>query len=175
MLKFIILGFLCGRNMSGYEIKQFMRYSTSNFVNASFGSIYPALNSLEKEGSVSFCEIVEGGKYSKQYSITEVGKETFLKWLREPCVFSPFNYEYLAKMFFYKLLTKNEVLQLLDTFIDSVRKEVEKIKEIEDTHDMCNLNFYEYATLRFGRDYYNMVIQWHKQLSEDLIKEESLN
>lgn len=52
MLIYVILGFLCEKDMTGYEIKQKMTLSTSNFIDASFGSIYPMLKKMEK-GSLS--------------------------------------------------------------------------------------------------------------------------
>lgn len=52
MLIYVILGFLCEKDMTGYEIKQKMTISTSNFIDASFGSIYPMLKKMEK-GSLS--------------------------------------------------------------------------------------------------------------------------
>lgn len=48
MLIYVILGFLCEKDMTGYEIKQKMTISTSNFIDASFGSIYPMLKKMEK-------------------------------------------------------------------------------------------------------------------------------
>lgn len=52
MLIYVILGFLCEKDMTGYEIKQKMTISTSNFIDASFGSIYPMLKKW-KRGSLS--------------------------------------------------------------------------------------------------------------------------
>lgn len=52
MLIYVILGFLCEKDMTGYEIKQKMTLSTSNFIDASFGSIYPMLKKW-KRGSLS--------------------------------------------------------------------------------------------------------------------------
>ena len=170
MLRFIILGFLCDQSMTGYGVKQLMMNSTSNFIDASFGSIYPALKRLENGGSISFVEIVEGGKYKKQYSITVKGKEEFLKWLREPCIFSPLNYGYLSKLFFYKHLRKDEIIQLINMFIGSVTVELEKVKKIEDKHKQC-MGFFDYATLRFGKDYYDMIIKWYEKLIEEINKE----
>jgi DNA-binding PadR family transcriptional regulator len=41
MLEYIILGYLLIGEMSGYDLKRWMSYCTSNFFDASFGSIYP--------------------------------------------------------------------------------------------------------------------------------------
>lgn len=165
MLRFVILGFLFDQNMTGYEIKQMMLNSTSNFIDASFGSIYPALKKLEKDGLISFAEFIEGSRYKKLYSITEKGKEEFLIWLKKPCVFTPFNYEYLTKLFFYNHLEKNEILQLINSFTTTVNAELEKLKRIEDE---CRqyMKFFDYATLRFGKEYYEMIIKWYEKLIE---------
>ena len=77
MIEFIILGFLMTNNMTGYDIKQKMSISTSNFIDASFGSIYPTLKRLEQKKLICFEEIVENGKLKKVYCVTEQGKKEF--------------------------------------------------------------------------------------------------
>ncbi len=52
MLQFVILGFLMNCDMNGYAIKKKMSLSTVNFVDASFGSIYPALKRLHQHGYI---------------------------------------------------------------------------------------------------------------------------
>jgi PadR family transcriptional regulator AphA len=51
-----LLGVLSLRPMSGYEIRQFMERSTSNFWSESFGQIYPALKRMLAEGLVEVQE-----------------------------------------------------------------------------------------------------------------------
>lgn len=167
MLEYVILGFLSKGSFTGYEIKQIMTHSTSNFIDASFGSIYPALSKLTSKGFVSWIENVEGGKFKKQYILTEKGKEELLLWLRKPCVFSPFHYEYLAKMFFYELLPEKEVISLIKAFQETLVQEIQKLEEL-DEHCKNLGDFYHYATLRFGKECYRQVLDFHTKLIADI-------
>ena len=53
MLEHIILGFLMTKDRSGYDLKWLMENSTSYFINASFGSVYPALKRLAQKNLVT--------------------------------------------------------------------------------------------------------------------------
>jgi DNA-binding PadR family transcriptional regulator len=170
MLTYVILGFLSEKPLTGYEIKQFMIHSTSNFIDASFGSIYPTLSKLTTNGFISCDENVEGGKFKKRYLLTEKGREELLRWLRKPCVFSPFNYEYLAKMFFYQLLPQKEVIHLIKEFQKTVSVEIQKLEQLED-HCKDFVGFYQYATLRFGKECYRLVLDFHSKLIDEIKKE----
>ena len=72
---------------SGYDLKLWMSSCTSNFFDASFGSIYPALKRLEAKDLIRSVEQVESGKFKKIYSIREAGKKEFMAWLSAPILF----------------------------------------------------------------------------------------
>lgn len=167
MLDFVILGFLSEHALTGYEIKQIMMHSTSNFIDASFGSIYPTLSKLTSKGLLSCIENVEGGKFKKRYLLTEQGRKVLLDWLRTPCVFSPFHYEYLAKMFFYKLLPQKEVIALIKLFQKTVAQEIQKLEEVEE-HCKDMADFYQFATLRFGKECYRLVLDFHSRFVKEI-------
>ncbi|HXX89585.1 MAG TPA: PadR family transcriptional regulator [Acidimicrobiales bacterium] len=52
MLELAILGLLEGQELHGYEIRKRLRDDLGIFSNVSFGSLYPALNRLERSGAV---------------------------------------------------------------------------------------------------------------------------
>ena len=49
----VILGILMKRSLSGYDIKHMFETIFSYFYNASFGTIYPTLSKMEKEGLIT--------------------------------------------------------------------------------------------------------------------------
>ncbi|ALA40811.1 MULTISPECIES: PadR family transcriptional regulator [Paenibacillus] len=167
MLIYVILGFLCEKDMTGYEIKQKMTISTSNFIDASFGSIYPMLKKMEKGELIKYEEVVEEGRFKKSYGITEKGKSEFIEWLKTPCTFSPFNYEYLSKLFFYKYLDDIEVVRLIASFQTTVACEYNKLALIEEKH-VHEMDVYEHATLMFGKEYFQMIMNWHDELTRKI-------
>jgi DNA-binding PadR family transcriptional regulator len=169
MIEYILLGFLMERDMTGYDMKQHMSISTAYFVDASFGSIYPALKRLEKKGFVEFNELIENGKLKKIYAINEQGKEQFLKWLASPITMSRTDSSFpLAKIFFFRYLPREQAGQLIEQCIQDLLKYKKSLLElrskVEDKADM-----FELCTLDYGLDSYDFAIHWcEKNLLENL-------
>jgi len=167
MLDYIILGFLMGREMSGYDIKQYMSISTSNFIDASFGSIYPALKKLEEKGKIISNEIIDNGKYKKIYKITDIGTEFFLDWLNKPIEVEKAKQTHLAKIFFYRFLPVEKVEELLVDFIERYTLLITEIEDVERKVKDYADNFHM-STLYFGKSHYKLVINWCEKLLEDI-------
>lgn len=167
MLEFIILGFiLCGLK-NGYDVKQWMSKTTSYFYDASYGSIYPALQRLTDKKWVTYQEVVESSKYKKLYQITDEGKEAFKKWIEEPIVFKQANHEHLVKVFFYEFLPKEKAIANLKQLVGQIEPVAEKLTEEKNTavehFDKYDF-YYRYSTMLYGIDFYNFVIQWCNDL-----------
>lgn len=78
MLDMAILGLLREGPMHGYELKQ--RLVDLGFWRISFGSVYPALRRLDKQGWV---QVSPGAGRRKEYQITAEGKEHFQQILED--------------------------------------------------------------------------------------------
>ena len=170
MTEFILLGFLMDHNMTGYDIKQMMSMSTSNFVDSSFGSIYPALKKLEQKDWISSQEIIEGGKIKKVYSITNQGREEFLKWLNLPIEASKTGVtSALSKIFFFDHLPYETAVKLLTAYIADLISFKNNLLAIKDPVEQKAAAF-ELCTLYFGLDFYDFGIQWFQNYLEKLTK-----
>lgn len=169
MLDFIILGFLMHGDMSGYDIKQQMTYSTSNFYDASFGSIYPMLKKMQERGLLESKEIVDGGKYKKVYSINEDGKSKFIKWLESPIELTRTKHEHLVKVFFYRFLSKDKIEVQISLFMEDIKKTLDGLKSIEPIIEN-HADFYQKSTLHFGKQYYLFLHEWCKDFLINLNK-----
>lgn len=167
MLEYIILGFLMNGEMSGYDLKQKMIKSTSNFFDAGYGSIYPALKRMEAKSVISLREIIEGGKYKKLYAITDLGKSEFLNWLELPVEFSRTRPDHLIKIFFFKFLTKEKAIEKLKAFISEVEPVYKKFNEAE-SKIKGKYDIFEFSTLTFGVGYYKYIINWSNNLLREL-------
>lgn len=162
MTEYILLGFLMERNMTGYDMKQHMSFSTSYFMDASFGSIYPALKRLTEKGYIDVMEVSEGGKLKKVYSITENGKIEFLKWLDLPIDSSKSSISpALVKIFFYRYLSAERVQELIGQYIEDIKKYKIDILNLKSKID-TKLEKYERSTMCFGLDFYDFIIQWYE-------------
>ena len=78
MLDFAVLGLLHDRPRHGYELKSAL--GDLGFWQVSFGSLYPALRRLEKQG---FIEATKGEGRRKSYRITGAGRVGFDEMMAE--------------------------------------------------------------------------------------------
>jgi len=80
-----ILGILRERSLHGYELKHIISEHMGDWTNIAFGSIYFALSKLREEGLIEATGVYrDGGRPSRTiFSITEKGREEFLRLLRE--------------------------------------------------------------------------------------------
>lgn len=169
MIKFIILGFLTHGQFTGYDLKRMMTYSTSNFVSASFGSIYPALSRLEKDGLISSTKVIENGRYKKQYTINKIGEQEFLRWLEEPIDFMRSYEDILAKVFFYEKLPKESSIKLIEQLIKDINTKIEEIEKLE-TIIRKGAGDFEMSTFYFGRDHLKFMADWYGRFIDGLKK-----
>lgn len=170
VIKFMILGFLTYKESTGYDIKQAMIQSTSNFMNASFGSIYPALNKLENDGLINSTKVIENGKYKKIYTINEIGEDIFLKWLEEPIDFMRSYEDILVKIFFYEKLPKEKVSKLIEQLVEDINKKLEQLENLK-TEVKGKAGYFEISTLYFGIDHLKFMVGWYKKFLDDLNKD----
>ncbi|MHB8065585.1 MAG: PadR family transcriptional regulator [Ruminiclostridium sp.] len=171
ILENVILGFLMEGSMSGYDIKNFMSFSTANFFDASFGSIYPALKRLETKGFISSIEAVQGGKYKKKYEITEAGKIEFFRWLEEPANLAGGGHEHLLKVFFFNHIEKEKARLSIKKMIEAAKEELRGLEKLEP-YIKDKSDGYKFSTLLFGVEYYKFIVGWYERFLERLEQEE---
>ncbi len=164
MLEYIILGYLMSKDMSGYDLKLRMASCTSNFFDASFGSIYPALKRLESKNYITLREIVEGGKYKKMYSINEDGRRIFLSWLETPIVFVRTRHDHLVNLFFYDLLPEEKAIANLIDLKNQIETLLNELKghmsKAEQMPEYKRQYFFQFSTIEYGISYYSFILGW---------------
>lgn len=167
MLEYIILGFLMYGEMSGYDLKQKMSESTSNFFDAGYGTIYPALKRMESKGVISYREVADGGKHKKLYAITESGKSNFINWLEKPIEFSKIKPDHLIKIFFFTFLPKQKAIEHLKIFTKEVECFLNVFSKAENSVKE-NYDIYQFSTYSFGLGAYEYFIKWANDLLKQL-------
>ena len=84
-IRHFILGLLTQQPMSGYDIKRFLKNLSWLIDVPSFGSLYPSLHALLKDGLVTMEVVVRQDRPPRKiYTITEAGKEALQAWLSQP-------------------------------------------------------------------------------------------
>ena len=96
-VKTLCLSILYEAESTGYEIRKMsVEGECSYFVDASYGSIYPALARLEAEGLVTSRTEQQAGKPAKKiYAITDAGRQAFIGSLFERLGEDEFRSEFL--------------------------------------------------------------------------------
>jgi DNA-binding PadR family transcriptional regulator len=85
MIELAILGLLKERPMHGYQLQRELSEQLGGLWRVSYGSLYPSLRRLEKEGAItSQSGAGTGGRRKTVYTITEQGERLFLQLLEEP-------------------------------------------------------------------------------------------
>jgi DNA-binding PadR family transcriptional regulator len=152
----VLLGFLMKTSMTGYDLKKVFSMSFSYFSGLSYGSIYPALKKMEKQGLISKqLEIQDGAPNRKVYTITQAGKSAFLDALRSPLPFEMPKNTFLMKLFFFAYLPQDErracAIRHLNS-IEELRAQLESARpEIEAHADPFQYFCFDMG-LRFYRD-----------------------
>lgn len=130
-VKTLCLGVLTKQNATGYEIKKSIEEGEFNhFVDASFGSIYPALNQLASDGLVTVEELEQARRPDKKiYAITEKGREAFVRAIAQPAGKDKYRSDFLFKMLFQPLLTNEQLVAAIDKQIADLQEDLACIEE----------------------------------------------
>jgi len=127
----LCLAILYQADATGYKIRKLSTEGEyAYFVEASFGSIYPALARLEEEGLVtSRVEAQKGKPDKKMYSITGGGREAFINSLFEPTGADVFRSEFLLLALFAPELPANLVESRIMERLDRLADEIETLQK----------------------------------------------
>jgi DNA-binding PadR family transcriptional regulator len=84
VIELAVLGLLKDRPMHGYQLSRELGDSLGGLWRVSYGSLYPTLRRLERDGAIeSEAGDVRGARRKKVYRITPRGEDLFLELLQE--------------------------------------------------------------------------------------------
>lgn len=129
----IILGILMLRRMTTYEIRNVIKNNFKSICSDSLGSIQIALKKLFELGMVTCEELVEKGVNKKRYSITDIGQETLMEWLKVPIDTSKTKNMDFGKILFMGYVPKENQKELIDKIIVSLEEEYVSLKAVKDS------------------------------------------
>lgn len=178
-VKTLCLGVLCAQGKAtGYEIRKIFKEEEafSHFVDANYGSIYPALSKLNDEGLVS-CVALEQTKRpdKKVYRITAAGRMALLDALLKPPAPDKFRSAFLFTLSFGDLLPARHVDQLIDERIAWYREALERINECDCSRLSSGAHFVQgfvAAVYQAALDY--LEVNRHVLIAESLRAEQDV-
>jgi PadR family transcriptional regulator, regulatory protein AphA len=126
----LCLALLAHEEATGYDLKKrWAEGPFAHFVEASFGSIYPALARLEQDGLVECREEAQSGKPSRKvYSITPAGRAAFVSAMSEPPGPDTFRSPFAVVALCAPLLDRAIIERAIDDRLAESRAEVEMIE-----------------------------------------------
>jgi DNA-binding PadR family transcriptional regulator len=124
-----ILGMLMKHSLSGYEIKQIFEQRFSYFFQASYGTIYPMLGKMEREGLITKENVIQEGRPNKHlYTITDKGKQQFFAYLNSPLKDDTFKSDFLMRLYFGEFVDEENIINWINSEIKHTRELVENLK-----------------------------------------------
>lgn len=167
----LILGLLMLKNVTAYEIRSFLREGMYLMYSDSMGSIQAALKKLLKEQYITFEEHVEYGKNKKVYTITDLGKASFLQWLAQPPKPGTAQSRELCRLFFMGLLPAEKRIPLLSDYIAVLREKQQTMHAIQEKagnasfdEGLKEIAAFQQATIRLSADSIQFEIDWYQSL-----------
>ena len=166
----MLLGFLMRHSMTGYEMRKTFSVSFSFFSDLSYGSIYPTLSRMKKQGLITMqLEIQDGAPNRKVYTITEAGRKAFVEALRAPLSPDRIKCVFLMRLFFFAYLSPEERKALGQSYLKSVQTLHQQLEyahpQIEAHADRFQYLCFEFG-LRFFRDLAQNVSQTVQAMEE---------
>jgi DNA-binding PadR family transcriptional regulator len=102
----------------------------SHFIDASFGSIYPALTHLAAEGYVTVREEEQTGKPDKKvYAITEAGRNALARAISVSPAKDKYKSEFLFQMLLQEYLSPEIMLVAIQKQLDDLNEDLGRIAE----------------------------------------------
>lgn len=139
----LCLAILSRGDTTGYEIrKQSVDGRFSHFVDASFGSIYPALARLEADGLVTSRQEAQAGKPDRKiYSISETGRAEFAASLLQPPRQDIFRSEFLLVAMFAELAGPAAVARAIALRTKQIEQERNHLMSISDEKPSASVDW----------------------------------
>ena len=149
----VCLGILSSEEASGYEIKKGIEEGLfSHLIDASFGSIYPALTQLAAEGLVTVRAEEQAGKPDKKvYAITPAGREALARAISVVPARDKYKSEFLFQMLLQEFITPAVMLAAIEKRISDLEGDLARIGD-------CRASKQPHAGARFVADYGEAVL-----------------
>jgi PadR family transcriptional regulator, regulatory protein AphA len=164
----LCLSILYEGEATGYEIRRLcVEGECSYFVEASFGSIYPALAKLEDEKLVTSRTEQQSGKPAKKvYSITEAGRAAFVEELAAPLGEDVFRSPFLLFARFAHVLPRDLVEMRANEFL---QRTTEDRRKLEDAFNDRDCSAADTWVINYGRAVMEVAEQHLRSHMHELI------
>lgn len=161
MLELAILGLLKDRSMHGYQLSKRLTHTLGGFWRVSYGSLYPTLKRLEREGAVEQVtgDVATLARRKHVYRITDQGEALFLSLLEEVGTDSSTeDTRFRIRLAFFRYLAPDTRIRVLERRRAALEERLSTITtSLSDGHDD---DPYTRSLIQHGRDVTAQDIEW---------------
>jgi DNA-binding PadR family transcriptional regulator len=158
MLELAILGLLKERSMHGYQLSKRLTDTLGGFWRVSYGSLYPSLKRLERQGAVEqVFDEQEVGRRKNVYRITEQGEAMFRELLEEAGTDATGEENrFRVRMAFFKYLAPETRIRVLERRRSFLEERLATLTASLGTHR----DTYTLSLMQHGRETTEQDIAW---------------
>ena len=159
MIEIAVLGLLKEQPMHGYQLSQELADQQGGLFRVSFGSLYPTLRRLERDGAIER-EMTDrsAGRRKTVYRITPEGERLFLEWLAEPHDDQAEDTRFRLRVAFFRYLPPETRVRLLERRRARMEQRLERVKA--HLRDPGNDDDYQRALVEHARAATEADIAW---------------
>lgn len=174
IIKVLILYYLSIKSTHGYEIQKFIQTNQMDkWTKIQSGSIYYALNKLEKEGLIVLAEeIGSGSKARKIYKITDKGREELKELVKNEMGNELFP-SGSDKFIIYPLLNtldKQTMISIINDHISGLRDKMTYLKKWEKIKVNKESLAVERISFEIMINNLEYQVKWHEALIDEMDK-----
>jgi DNA-binding PadR family transcriptional regulator len=166
MLELAILGLLKERAMHGYQLKKRLADTLGSFWQVSYGSLYPALKRLQRQGAVEMIFPKEDvGRRKNVYRITAEGEAVFADLLERAGAEATEDNGFSVRLAFFQYLKPETRIRLLErrrVFLEGrgskLKDALRSTKERIDNYTLSLMN-HELAATEYDIRWLDELIQ----------------
>ncbi|HEV2951278.1 MAG TPA: helix-turn-helix transcriptional regulator [Actinomycetota bacterium] len=135
MLELAVLGLLKERPIHGYQLSRELGDSLGGLWRVSYGSLYPTLRRLERDGAIeSEAADERGARRKKVYRITPRGEQIFLELLQEtPNDTQTEDARFRMRLAFFRYLPPETRIRLMERRRQALQERLSKLAESQRT------------------------------------------
>lgn len=164
MIELAILGLLKEQSMHGYQLSRELAEQLGGLWRVSFGSLYPTLRRLEREGSIEAAGGDGGARRKTVYRITPQGEQLFLDLLEDAPQEGAQTEDtrFRVRLAFFRYLPPETRIRLLERRRGGLQERLAEVKA--HLRDPGTTDDYQRALVEHGRVAIEADIAWLAEL-----------
>jgi DNA-binding PadR family transcriptional regulator len=174
---YVLLGLLCLRSLTQYDMLKAMKTPVSPFYQPSLGSIQATLKKMLDFGWISGVS-ADTGRKKTVYSLTDEGREAFEGWMLsgdEGMHLNRFDAELSTRLFFLGVMKPEQRLRIVGAAVRFAEKTLheytqadEAYQEMKYPEEFRDIAVFQLKTLALGIHQLASTLGWLKKLYKEL-------